>query len=94
MPRRNRQRRDDPRPARPVHGVDDRESAPDGDWIVRPVTGAAALKAYRCPGCDHEIPPGQPHVVTWDADGRVEDRRHWHRACWDNRGRRRIARRR
>lgn len=50
-------------------------------WVSRPVSGQAAGKAYRCPGCDHEIPVGQPHVVAW-ADEMVEDRRHWHTACW------------
>ncbi len=50
-------------------------------WQVRPVRGQAALKAYRCPGCDHEIAVGQPHLVTWP-DEQVDDRRHWHTACW------------
>ena len=54
---------------------------PDEDWQVRPVSGMAARKAYRCPGCDHEVAVGQPHVVAWLAeDG--SDRRHWHTACW------------
>ncbi|HEV7207338.1 MAG TPA: hypothetical protein VGN54_01220 [Mycobacteriales bacterium] len=54
---------------------------PGPDWTSRPVTGRAATKAYRCPGCDHEIPVGQPHVVAWPLDA-VHDRRHWHTACW------------
>ena len=29
---------------------------------------ARATKTYRCPGCDHEISPAQPHVVVWPAD--------------------------
>ena len=50
----------------------------DDDWVVRQVTGSAATRAYRCPGCDHEIRPATPHVVAWpaawDADGdRDED---------------------
>lgn len=66
------------------------ESGPDGDWLVRRVPGSQATKHYRCPGCDHEIVPGTPHVVTWPADelGTVEDRRHWHSHCWRARGRR------
>ncbi|MFD0688405.1 ATP/GTP-binding protein [Actinomadura fibrosa] len=66
------------------------EEGPDGDWIVRMVAGANATKAYRCPGCDQEIPPGVAHVVAWPADGRggADDRRHWHRPCWRARGRR------
>src|SRR5215831_16250290 len=35
-------------------GPERTESAPDGDWVVRPVPGAASTKAYRCPGCDQE----------------------------------------
>jgi hypothetical protein len=54
------------------------------DWAVRPVTGAASTKAYRCPGCDHEISPGVPHVVAWPS-GRMENRRHWHTPCWNRR---------
>jgi hypothetical protein len=54
---------------------------------VRSISGSAATKAYRCPGCDQEIPPGTPHVVAWPADepeGTVE-RRHWHTRCWQRR---------
>jgi hypothetical protein len=63
------------------------ESHPDGDWNVRTVTGAAAVKTYRCPGCDHEIRPGHPHVVAW-RPGDEAARRHWHRPCWQARDRR------
>jgi hypothetical protein len=66
------------------------ESGPDGDWQVRHIAGAQATKVYRCPGCDHEILPGVPHVVAWPAldQGSVQDRRHWHTGCWSARGRR------
>jgi hypothetical protein len=73
-------------------------TAPDGAWFVRTVTAAGALKLYRCPGCDHEIAVGTPHVVVWPADdvsrtpfgsGRVDDRRHWHTPCWSAHARRR-----
>jgi len=63
----------------------------DGQWIVRPVAGAAATKAYRCPGCDLLIAPGTPHVVVWPAvppiggTTTIEDRRHWHSGCWSRR---------
>ena len=40
-----------------------------------------AVKAYRCPGCDHEIPPGLGHEVVVPRDA-PEDRRHWHTSCW------------
>ena len=77
------------------------EEATDGDWVVRQLTGAATGKAYRCPGCDQEIRPGTPHVVTWpahprdsdlepwDTDSAADLRRHWHTACWRARDRRR-----
>lgn len=97
MPRRNRpkQSKGTPEP-RPLgggvagHRV---EAGPGGDWLVRDVPGAHATKTYRCPGCDHEIRPGTPHVVAWSAEGfgTVEDRRHWHRGCWAARGRRRPS---
>ena len=52
-------------------------------------------KVFRCPGCDQEIVPGTPHIVAWPADGArmaggigVEERRHWHTTCWQNRLRR------
>jgi hypothetical protein len=54
----------------------------EGEWIVRAVVGAA--KTYRCPGCDQEIHPGVGHVVAWPT-GDGEDRRHWHRPCWERR---------
>jgi len=63
----------------------------DGRWIVRTVSGANAVKDYRCPGCDQLVRPGTPHVVVWPAEpvlghsGGVEDRRHWHNSCWSRR---------
>ncbi|TGD86216.1 hypothetical protein BayCH28_17555 [Mycolicibacterium sp. CH28] len=65
------------------------EPGPDGfDYEVRPIPAARALKNYRCPGCDHEIRSATPHVVVWpvdQGDTGLEDRRHWHTACWANR---------
>jgi MFS family permease len=99
MPRQNRRRRDEPATtdaAAMGRGAVRRETGSDGDWLVRPVTGAAATKSYRCPGCDQEIRPATPHVVAWpdqtqnEADGPgLSDRRHWHTACWQARSRRR-----
>ncbi|WP_103936972.1 ATP/GTP-binding protein [Thermomonospora echinospora] len=64
-------------------GLEDREEGPDGEWIVRTIAPANAIKPYRCPGCDHEIAPGIGHVVAWPADrGGPDDRRHWHKPCW------------
>jgi hypothetical protein len=66
------------------------ESHPDGDWVVQKTTGSAATKAYRCPGCDQEIPPATPHVVAYSSDDPkgLETRRHWHSPCWAARDRR------
>ncbi len=64
------------------------ESGPDGEWVVRRITGSASTKAYRCPGCDQLIPDGVPHVVAWPDHVGVDDRRHWHKACWNAKDRR------
>lgn len=61
------------------------------EWVVRGIGAGAAAKPYRCPGCDQEIPPGMPHVVAWPLLDGVDDRRHWHRPCWNARERR-VAR--
>ncbi|WP_197287722.1 ATP/GTP-binding protein [Streptomyces apocyni] len=59
------------------------------EFSVRHVAGASAAgKSYRCPGCDQEIPSVMPHVVAWPEFGGVDDRRHWHKACWNARDRR------
>jgi hypothetical protein len=65
------------------------ESWPDGDWTVRLVTGSASTRPYRCPGCDQEIRPATPHLVAWP-EGDLDDRRHWHTACWRARARRGV----
>ncbi len=65
------------------------------DYEVRNVTGSAATKPYRCPGCDQLIRPATPHVVAWPVvpplltESGVDARRHWHTACWRARHRRR-----
>jgi hypothetical protein len=76
-------------------GPEQRESAPDGDWVLRSVPGDAFTKSYRCPGCDQEIKPGTAHVVVWPAyTPGLDQRRHWHRPCWNGRLRRHPSRRR
>ncbi|KAA9110699.1 hypothetical protein [Microbacterium rhizomatis] len=58
------------------------------EWIVQPVSGAQATKAYICPGCGRTVEPGVAHLVTWRADGvlgpdaDLAARRHWHTHCW------------
>jgi hypothetical protein len=86
------------RPVRrqPTGGHEQVESWPDGEWVVRTLTGSSATKAYRCPGCDQLISPATPHVVAWPVEGSTlsgggaAERRHWHTGCWRARSRRGI----
>jgi hypothetical protein len=92
-PRRNRPRPEEPAPLdqeRIRRGIPAVQSWQDGQWQVRNIPASAAVKIYRCPGCDQEIRPGVAHVVAWPADGRgdLTDRRHWHTGCWRARDRR------
>lgn len=60
----------------------------DGQWWVRTQSGASATKTYTCPGCSRPIPSGAAHVVAWPqvksllSDEAIDERRHWHTACW------------
>ncbi|MFG1910280.1 hypothetical protein [Kribbella sp. NPDC048928] len=73
-------------------GTQSREVKAGEEWNVRRVSGSASAKSYRCPGCDQQILPATPHVVVWPdnpsllgAIGGVQsldERRHWHTACW------------
>lgn len=86
---RKHRRRPEPASDRPaLYGLRTVDEHLGERWIVQTITGHAATKAYRCPGCDHEIHPGTPHVVAFPADGLggVEARRHWHKTCWASRG--------
>jgi hypothetical protein len=92
VPRRNHRREDDLSldEERARRGLERLVTSTDGQWSVRHVMTTGAVKTYRCPGCDHEIGPGVPHVVAWPADerGDLADRRHWHTSCWNARHRR------
>ncbi len=71
------------------------ETGPDGSqYAVASILGARANKTYRCPGCDHEIRSGTPHIAAWRADEDGADRRHWHTPCWANRNNRGPTRKR
>jgi hypothetical protein len=63
------------------------------DPDVRHVQPYQAVKTYRCPGCDHEIPPGLGHEVVVPRLA-PEDRRHWHTSCWGREVKQRPRRRR
>jgi hypothetical protein len=72
---------------RPTRGAPLWATGPGLD--VRVVSGD---KVYRCPGCDHEIRRGLPHLVVIPGDA-PEERRHWHNVCWQQELRRRKVRR-
>lgn len=90
-PRHNR-RRPDQEAAPASRDAESVERWPDGEWVVRHVTGSATGKSYRCPGCDQEVAGGVGHVVAWPAEGfgGAEGRRHWHTPCWRARSRRGV----
>jgi hypothetical protein len=69
----------------PTGGREAQQQTREGTFMVRNVTGAAAVKVYRCPGCDHEIQVGVAHVVVWPTTAEVTERRHWHSTCWQRR---------
>ncbi len=90
MGRKNRRRVDETKELGPAYASRTVEVHPDGEWVVQKVTGSAATKPYRCPGCDQEIPPATPHTVAFRSDDPkgLEHRRHWHTPCWSARDRR------
>lgn len=77
------------RPVRPL-ALGPAGDTRDGTWVVRRVAGGD--KDYTCPGCHRVIPAGSGHLVTWPATPRlgassgIDDRRHWHPACWQRTG--------
>jgi hypothetical protein len=92
VPRQNRRRTDDV-PLRSA-GSQRHEQWRGVEYLVRAVPSTAAVKAYRCPGCDQLVAAGVAHVVAWPAeDLGADNRRHWHVACWSARDRRAPTRR-
>jgi len=92
MPRSNRRRDDEAVPLDPerlLAGARRTVVKRDGEWTVQPMSQAAAVKAYVCPGCGGTVEPGTAHLVAWRADSILGDedaiagRRHWHRKCWE-----------
>ncbi|WP_068250022.1 hypothetical protein [Janibacter corallicola] len=95
MPRSNRRRRDEHRPLRMgAMSSQTVQSWMGRRWVVRSLNGTTSTRGYTCPGCTHDIAPGTPHVVVWPDDGMggVDDRRHWHNACWRARDQGRYGR--
>jgi hypothetical protein len=58
-----------------------------GPVEVRRIQPYQAIKAYRCPGCGRDIASGTGHLVVVPTEA-PDLRRHWHRACWEQRDRR------
>lgn len=58
---------------------------------IRRLQPFEATKLYLCPGCNHDIAPGQGHVVVVPS-GAADMRRHWHTSCWERRGTRAAGR--
>jgi hypothetical protein len=73
-----------------AHGWTESDGGEDAGVDVRHVQPYEAEKSYRCPGCDHDIRPGEGHKVVVPRDA-PEDRRHWHNGCWHQASRPRKA---
>jgi len=60
-------------------------------WSVRQVRANDSGRVYVCPGCQQDVGAGTPHTVAWPAESmrELDNRRHWHTACWSARERRR-----
>lgn len=55
-------------------------------YKVRIIAAPQAKKNYICPGCQGDIFPGHSHIVAWpEFNEKINDRRHWHTRCWENR---------
>lgn len=66
--------------------------APREDEVeVQPVQPYQARKTYTCPGCNQDIGVGVGHLAIVPREA-PDLRRHWHRACWEHRDRRRPGR--
>lgn len=76
-------------------GFEWEDTGPDGftAYTVQTIPAQRARKNYRCPGCDQVIAVGIAHVVAWPREESVEQRRHWHRGCWNGRHTRRALQR-
>ena len=89
MPKRPSKHLRTPRPLLSSHASASDKS--DGRWMTQTMPAQAAIKDYRCPGREHLIIQGTPHLVVWPqvpslgSASAVEERRHWHTSCWNRR---------
>jgi hypothetical protein len=65
-----------------------RELGSEPDHELRRIQPYEAHKAYLCPGCNRDIPPGMGHMVAVPVFA-ADLRRHWHYGCWHGRRTRR-----
>lgn len=80
-----------PRPLSTTHAASVKKS--DGTWMVqtKPASASASAKSYVCPGCQQPVSAGVGHLVVWPtvasigSASAVDERRHWHTACWNRR---------
>jgi hypothetical protein len=78
------------RPARPLNSGSNAclVAKADGEWLVQTMPADSSTKTYTCPGCGLPVPVGQAQVVAWPrhpsigSSSPVDERRHWHTACW------------
>ena len=78
-----RRRNKGPAPLSSIEEIAERVKGPvsgqvEGFVVMRSVK---ADRRYRCPYCEGWIEPNVPHVVAYPVD-RLDDRRHYHSACW------------
>lgn len=83
MGRRNRRKDDDEPREIALRGFRGVQRHSDGEWQV--IEQLSAPKMYTCPGCNQEIKPGTANIVAWREDQDSEQRRHWHKGCWQRR---------
>lgn len=88
MSKRPSKHRRAPRPL--VTGLDaSTRTTREGIYIVRTIPAHRALKLYMCPGCNTTIQLGTAHIVAWPQtpsfgfESGTEQRRHWHKHCWE-----------
>ncbi|HWV25582.1 MAG TPA: hypothetical protein VNZ66_00030 [Aeromicrobium sp.] len=86
MSPRRHSRRPEPEPRGFSRRIDRVETRSGRQWRVRELRSAE--KEYRCPGCQQSVRIGATHVLVWPVDRpligaeAIDERRHWHTACW------------
>ena len=85
MSRRHSRRRVEPRSGRSL-AADRVEMRDAAEWHVRALAGSP--REYTCPACHRPVRPGTGHLLVWPvvkpllSAEAIDERRHWHTACW------------